>query len=306
MKKIGIIFGMENTFPGALVDRINLYGRGEITAEFMTLGGIIDTRGSGYDVIIDRISHDIPFYRSFLKHAALHGAFIINDPFRWSADDKFIDITIAAAAGVAVPKSVLLPTKEHPPNTTAQSMRNLEYPLRWDELFDYLGFPLFMKPFDGGGWRNVYKINNREEFFQHYDHTGTICMMLQEAIEYTSYYRCYSIGRRDVHLMPYAPHHPMHLRYVVDYPDQSDALLETMRRGVLAINQALGYDLNTVEFAVRDGIPYAIDYMNPAPDCEYHSVTPANFEWVVDAMARYAVDCAREGRRPELPAGIGL
>jgi len=296
MKKIGIIFGMENTFPGALVEHINNLGIENIHAEFITIGAVMDSKPSGYDVIIDRISHDIPFYRSYLKNAALHGAYIINNPFWWSTDDKFIDITIAKNVGVAVPKTILLPSKEHPPETTSQSMRNLTYPLNWDEVFEYVGFPCFMKPFDGGGWKHVFKIHNADEFFFNYNETGSICMMLQEGIEYESYFRCYGIGRRDVHLMPYAPHHPFHLRYVVEYQNQPAALLERMKHDVLAINTALGYDLNTVEFAVRNGIPYAIDYMNPAPDCDYNSVTAVNFEWVLDAVARFAIDCALEGR----------
>ena len=297
MKTIGILFGMENTFPGALVDRINGMSIVDVQAEFVKIGGVFDMRSSAYDVIIDRISHDIPFYRSFLKNAALHGAYIINNPFWWSADDKFIDIIIAQRAGLAVPRTVIVPTKDHPPNTTSASMRNLMFPLNWDEIFGYVGFPFFMKPHDGGGWRHVYKIHTPEEFFFYYNQSGDICMMLQESIEYESYYRCYGVGRRDVRIMAYAPHHPMHLRYVVDYPNQPPELFERMHRDVLAINTALGYDLNTVEFAVRGGIPYAIDYMNPAPDCDYNSVMPGNFEWVVDAVARFAVDCAREGRR---------
>ena len=268
MKSIGIIFGMENTFPAAVVDRINGMFPGDVRAEFVKLGGVFDIRASGYDVLIDRISHDIPFYRSYLKNAALQGTYVINNPFWWSADDKFVEVQIARRAGLAVPRTGIIPTKEHPPNTTTASMRNLEYPLNWEEIFSYIGFPLFMKPHDGGGWKHVYKIHTPEEFFFFYNQSGSICMMLQEAIEYDSYYRCYCVGRRDVHIMPYAPHHPMHLRYVIDYPSRPLELLERIERDVLSINRALGYDMNTVEFAVRDGVPYAIDYMNPAPDCD--------------------------------------
>jgi hypothetical protein len=206
---------------------------------------------------------------------------------------------------VAVPRSVILPTKIHPANTTAQSMRNLEYPLHWDDVFSYIGFPAFFKPFDGGGWRNVYKVHTADEFFLYYDQSGTQCMMLQEAIEYTSYFRCYCIGRRDVHIMPYAPHHPMHLRYVVEYPEAGPELLARITRDTLAINRALGYDLNTAEFAVRDGIPYAIDFMNPAPDCDYNSVTPKNFEWVLDAMTRFCIETAEQGRTLIGPGASG-
>ena len=297
MKTIGIIFGMENTFPGGVVDRINGMRLDGITAEFVKTGGVFDLRPVRYDVIIDRISHDIPFYRSFLKHAALQGCCVINDPFWWSADDKFIDILLASRAGVSVPRTVILPSREHPPNTTSASMRNLEYPLNWDEIFAYVGFPLFMKPHDGGGWRDVYKIHTPEELFYHYNQSGAQCMMLQEAIEYEAYYRCYCVGKREVRIMPYAPHHPMHLRYMVEYHNQPAALFERMRRDTIAVNAALGYDLNTVEFAVRNGVPYAIDYMNPAPDCDLYSVGQDNFDWIVDAVARLAVDCLLHERK---------
>ena len=119
-----------------------------------------------YDVIVDRISHDIPFYRAWLKNAALDGTNVINNPFWWSADDKFFNYALATKLGVAIPPTVLLPHKEHPPGTTERSMRNLHYPLDWDAIFDYVGFPAFLKPFDGGGWRDVYKVNNARGVLQ--------------------------------------------------------------------------------------------------------------------------------------------
>ena len=160
MRKIGILYGMENTFPGALVDRINALNVEDVRAESILLGGVRMAQPSGYRVIVDRISHDIPFYRAYLKNAALSGTLVINNPFWWSADDKFFNYALAAQIGVAVPRTVLLPHKQHPPGTTAQSMRNLDYPLNWDEIFDYIGFPAFLKPHAGGGWKNVYKVDN--------------------------------------------------------------------------------------------------------------------------------------------------
>ncbi|MDH7515062.1 MAG: hypothetical protein QHI48_04190, partial [Bacteroidota bacterium] len=241
MKTIGILFGMENTFPGALADCINGMGVEGVHAEPVKIGGIRDDRPAPYDVIVDRISHRMPYYRSWLKHAALNGSIVINDPFLCSADDKFIDVTIARRAGAAVPRTVLIPSKEHPPETTAMSMRNLLYPLNWDELFSYVGFPLFMKPHSGGGWRQVYKIHTPEEFFFYYDQSGPICMMIQEAIHHEAYYRCFCIGRRDVRIMPFAPQQPIHLRYITEYPDVPPSVLDRMRKDVLAINGILGY-----------------------------------------------------------------
>src|SRR5207237_7655318 len=139
------------SFPPALVDRINAMGANSVTAEHLKAGGVRMAVPSGYDVIIDRISHDIPFYRSYLKNAVLSGTKVINNPFWWSADDKFFNYALAAELEVAVPPTVLLPHKQHPAGTSDRSMRNLVYPLNWESVFDYVGFPAFLKPHDGGG-----------------------------------------------------------------------------------------------------------------------------------------------------------
>jgi glutathione synthase/RimK-type ligase-like ATP-grasp enzyme len=301
MRKIGIIYGMENTFPGALVDKINSMKVENVVAEHIKIGGIRMAEPSGYRVIIDRISHDIPFYRAYLKNAALSGATIINNPFWWSADDKFFNYALASKLGVAVPPTVILPHHTHPPDTTAQSMRNLIYPINWEEIFDYVGFPAFLKPFAGGGWKNVYKVDNPKEFFNAYNDTGQLCMVLQRGVNFQEYFRCYVVGQEKVHIMQYDPRQPHAKRYVLDGPPVDPNLLARVEQDALTLCRALGYDLNTVEFAVEDGIPYAIDFMNPAPDADYYSVGPDNFNWIVETMAQFAIRKAlEEPQAPEL------
>ena len=292
MPKIGIIYGMENTFPAALVDRINSKNVPDVTAEHIHIGGIKMADPSGYRVIIDRISHDIEFYRAYLKNAVLTGTIVINNPFWWSADDKFFNYALASKLGVAVPKTVVLPHKEHPPGTTTQSMRNLIFPLNWEEIFDYIGFPAFLKPFSGGGWKYVYKVNSQEEFFNAYEQTGTLCMTLQSAVEFNEYFRCYVVGQEKVRVMKYDPKQPHHLRYVKDGAVSSSQLYDRIVKDCLTLCRALGYDFNTVEFAVENGIPYAIDFLNPAPDADVHSVGEENFEWVIENVAQLAIDKA--------------
>jgi hypothetical protein len=299
MKKIGVLFGMENSFPGALVEHINARNIDGIQAEFVETGAVHLARAPRYAVIVDRISHDVPFYRAYLKHAALNGTAIINNPFWWSADDKFFNYSLAAKLGVAVPPTVILPHKQLPRGTTDRSMRNLEYPLDWDSVFAYVGEHGFLKPVNGGGWRDVYHVHNREEFFAAYDQSRDLCMMYQKAVDFKEYFRCYVVGQRKVHIMPYDPRRPHAERYVQDSPAYSRKLLQRVRRDALTLCRALGYDLNTVEFAVEKGIPYAIDFMNPAPDADLHSVGQANFDWIVNEVAELAI--ARARLAPHVP-----
>lgn len=307
MKTIGVLFGMENSFPGALVEHINARNIEGLRAEFVEIGAVLLNKAPRYSVILDRISHDIPFYRAFLKHAALNGTIIVNNPFWWSADDKFFNYTLAAKLGVAVPPTVILPHKKLPEGTTDRSMRNLEYPLDWDAVFAYVGEHGFMKPVDGGGWRDVHHIHNREEFFRAYDQSRDLCMTYQKAVDFNEYFRCYVVGQKKVHIMPYDPRRPHADRYLHNPPGYDKRLLKRVERDALTLCRALGYDLNTVEFAVENGIPYAIDFMNPAPDADLHSVGHANFDWVVREVADMLIAKAKAGPRlPELRCTVLL
>jgi glutathione synthase/RimK-type ligase-like ATP-grasp enzyme len=296
MKKIGILFGMENTFPQAFIDRVNSKGEEGIIAEAVRIDKVVQADPTEYAVIIDRISQDVPFYRAYLKNAALSGTAVINNPFWWSADEKFFNNALAEKVGVPVPKTVLLPSKERPVDTSETSFRNLAFPLAWEEMFQYVGFPAYMKPHDGGGWKSVYKVENVQDLWNKHQETGHLIMMLQEEIQFDDYVRCYCIGQKDVLIMPYEPRNPHHLRYAAELKatgEEREKLLATIKDYVLKLNVALGYDFNTVEFAVRDGIPIAIDFCNPAPDADIYSVGHDNFEWVVEAAANMAIERAK-------------
>lgn len=296
MKKIGILFGMENTFPQAFIDRVNSKGEKGIIAEAVTIEKVVQADPTEYAVIIDRISQDVPFYRAYLKNAALSGTAVINNPFWWSADEKFFNNALAEKIGVPVPKTVLIPSKERPTDTSETSFRNLKFPLAWEEMFQYIGFPAYMKPHDGGGWKSVYQVNDPHDMWRKHEETGQLIMMLQEEIQFDDYFRCYCIGQKDVLIMPYEPRNPHHLRYASEIKaqgEEAEKLLATIKEYTLKLNVALGYDFNTVEFAVRDGIPIAIDFCNPAPDADIYSVGNDNFEWVVEAAANMAIDRAK-------------
>lgn len=292
MKKIGILFGQERSFPMAFVERINQKQIDGITAEPVRIDKVMQGEATDYAVIVDRISQDVPFYRAYLKNAALCGTAVINNPFWWSADEKFFNNCLATKIGVPVPKTVILPSRDLPADTTDQSFSNLAYPLNWDDIFSYVGFPAYMKPFAGGGWKNVYKLNDMDDFFEKHSETGQLVMLLQEEIIFEEYYRCYCIGGKYVRIMSYEPRNPHHLRYAADFAPSPEKL-KMMEDLVLRLNRYLGYDFNTVELALRDGVPYAIDFCNPAPDADLKSVGQDNFEWVVETAATFAIEKAQ-------------
>jgi glutathione synthase/RimK-type ligase-like ATP-grasp enzyme len=293
LKKIGILYGRERSFPSAFIEKINSKNEKDILAEAVTIDKVIQGQATEYAVIIDRISQDVPFYRAYLKNAALTGTAVINNPFWWSADEKFFNNCLATKIDVAVPKTVILPSKELPDDTIDESFANLAYPLDWNHIFNYVGFPAYMKPFAGGGWKNVYRLENSADFFDKYDETQQLVMLLQEEIVFEEYYRCYCIGGKYVRIMSYEPRNPHHLRYAANF-NPSSAKLKLMEEVVLRINQYLGYDFNTVELAFRNGVPYAIDFCNPAPDADLKSVGQENFDWVVETAATYAIERAKE------------
>ncbi len=294
MKKIGILFGQERTFPQAFIERVNSKNSG-IEAEAVHIDKVMQGEPTDYSVIIDRISQDVPFYRAYLKNAALTGTAVINNPFWWSADEKFFNNCLATKINVPVPKTVILPSRELPADTKDVSFSNLAYPLDWDGIFNYVGFPAYMKPFAGGGWKNVYKLHDMADFFNKHAETGQLVMLLQEEIVFEEYYRCYCIGGKYVRIMPYEPRNPHHLRYAASFKPSEEKLKE-MESIVLRINKYLGYDFNTVELALRDGTPYAIDFCNPAPDADLNSVGEENFGWVVETAATYAIEKARSNK----------
>ncbi len=286
MKRVGILVGREQTFPAALIEKINERGGGETTAEFVRIGGVWLDWEPRYDLIVDRISHEVPFYRAFMKRAALEGTIIINNPFWWSADDKFFNYALATKLSVAIPRTVLLPQKDYIEGITPESLRNLEFPIDWQSIVDYVGMPAIIKPFDGGGWKNVSRVNSLEELWQVYDQTGTLCMTLQEFIDFDQFVRCYCIGQEEVMIMPYDPRkaYLSGEQYIHDPNYLSAELAERIGREVRTLCRALGYDINTVEFAIKDGVPYAIDFMNPAPDADIHSVGEFYHKWVTDKV----------------------
>ena len=293
-KKVGLLVGREWSFPPAFIEEVNSRKEG-VTAEYVALDITRMGEPVEYDVIIDRISHEVGFYRAYLKHASLLGPKVVNNPFMWSADDKFFDSTLATELGVASPKTVVLPNKEYIPAIShTESLRNLKFPLDWKDAIEYVGLPCVLKDAHGGGWRDVYICNSLEEVWKHYNESGLLTMVLQEFIEWDKYIRCLCLGQRDVLPMQYDPKRRM---YIKDESYLTDSLKKRIVDDALKLVRALGYDMNSVEFAVRGDVPYAIDFMNPAPDMDINSLTKPFFDWTVKHMADMAIRMAKEPRK---------
>lgn len=294
--RVGLLVGRERTFPEALIEEVARRNAG-VLCEYAEFAAPRADVASPYDVIVDRISHEVTCYQPFLKLAALYGARVVNNPFWRIVDDKFFNAGLAARLGVAVPKTVLLPQKEYGADTTGASLeKNMRY-VDWGALIEQLGFPMYLKPHWGGGWKDVTRVADMEELMRAYDASGRLTLIAQEAIAWQRYVRCIVIGQRDVRVALWDPrlsHFDRYRRAGESMPALDPGLAERIQQDALKITQALGYDMNTVEFAVRGDVPYAIDFMNSAPDFDVSSLGEEHFAWTVQRMAELVIDLAKQ------------
>ena len=294
--KVGLIVGREWSFPPAFIEEVNNRDEG-VVAEFVKLGGTRMDEPNPYAVIVDRISHEVPYYRTYLKQAMLQGVTVVNNPFMWTADDKLFEAALATKLGVASPKTVALPNKDYVPGIVHdESLRNLVYPLDWQGIVDYVGMPCVLKDAHGGGWRDVWVCHTMDELVQHYNESGRMTMIVQEFIQFEQFVRCLALGQEDVLPMKYDPRER---KYHVDHAHLSPELGRRIVEDSLTLVRALGYDMDSMEWAIRDGVPYAIDFMNPAPDMDIYSLTPEYFAWTVQHMASMVIRLAKQPR-PQL------
>jgi hypothetical protein len=266
-----------------------------VVAEYVLTGALSMTDPVPYDVLIDRISHEVPFYRSYLKHAVLQGVPVINNPFMWTADDKFFGASLITRLGLASPKTMLLPNKDYIPGIKHdESLRNLQFPLDWEGIARNIGMPCILKDAHGGGWKEVHVCRSLEELIARYDQSGLLTMIVQEFIDWDEFVRCLCIGQADILPIKYDP---KERRYIPGDDFLAPQLRTRVINDAMTICRVLGYDMNSIEFAIRDGVPYAIDFMNPAPDMDINSLTPTYFDWVVQHMADLAIGLAKKPRR---------
>ena len=287
---IGVLRGRENSFPDAFIAKVNSMNAG-VKAEYIQLGGTKLNEPVPYRVVLDRMSHEVPYYSVYLKMAALQGTYCINNTFWRTADDKFFGYAVAEKLGIDEPKTVVLPNRSYLDDVTAESLRNL-WPTDFQMYLDYVGLPCIMKPAHGGGWKDVNKIRSMDDLTYHYEASGPKTMMLQEFIEWDTYIRVPTVGRRWARAIRYDPAPGGMGGYNQDYDILPRDIRDKAEELSLGFNKALGYDMNAIELAFKDGRYLGIDLTNYSPDMDYRSLKDAHFPWVVEKMAQFAVEKA--------------
>jgi len=292
MEKIGLIVGREWSWPPAFIEEVNQRDQG-VSAEYVKLGGTTMNEACPYAVIVDRISHEVPYYRTYLKNAVLQGTRVVNNPFMWTADDKFFGASLITRLGIVSPKTVALPNKDYIPGIVHnESLRNLIFPLDWQQLVDYLGgFPIVLKDAHGGGWKNVNIVHSFDELWDAYNDSGLLTMVMQEFIKWDNYIRCMCLGQSEILVMKYDPNER---RY--SHHDLTSTVYERIVNDSIKLVKAFDYDMNTVEWALRGDVPYAIDFMNPAPDMDVNSLGYEFHRWCVEHMADMCIRFAKDPR----------
>jgi hypothetical protein len=253
---------------------------------------------SRYDLVIDRLTHWYHTSREWIKKAVLlNGLYVYNNPWSLQSNEKHTTYCAMMRLGLPVPETWLIPPKayKHSADLEPTLQRYARY-FDLGEIGRRIGFPVFMKPFDGGAWVGVSKLANEAELWRAYEHSGTLIMNLQAGVmPYDYFVRCIGLGPQ-TRCVNYDPDAPLHNRYLLDtdFLDAEDrSVLEDM---TLTINAFFGWDFNSCEALRKDGAWYPIDFANPCPDSQVTSLH-LHFPWLIKANIRWSVFCAATKRR---------
>ncbi len=304
---VGLLLGTEEDWPTAF------------EAILRRVGAVTDARGTEhsydveritiepfdlrakprYDLVIDRLAYWYYVPREWLKKAALmDDLYLLNSPFSFQSMEKHAAYCAMMRLGLHVPDTVLVPFKNPPDNAKyAYTAARYNRPFDLDAIADRIGYPIFMKPYDGGAWVGVSRIRNADELHRAYDESGQRLMHLQKAVDgFDVFARSLSIGAETM-VMNFDPDQPMHARYSVTH-DFLDARTgdEAVTIGRL-VNAFFRWEFNSCETLVKDGVVYPIDYANACPDVAITSLH-YYFPWAMKALVRWTVFCTATGRRP--------
>ncbi len=302
---VGLLLGAEQDWPQAFEEILRRVGpvttadgvAHEFTSERLHIApfDLLDPVRPG--LVIDRLAYWYYHPREWLKKAALvDGTYLLNSPFTFQSMEKHSAYCAMLRLGLNVPRTVLVPYK-NPIDNARWAFTSSTYndPFDLDAIADDLGYPLYMKPFDGGGWRGVSRIENPEELHRAYDDSGQMLMHLQATVDYDVFARALSIGPETM-VMDFRPELPMHERYQVNHgflSPSAGAEAVTVSR---LVNAFFGWEFNSAEMLVAGDQVYPIDYANACPDVALTSLH-YYFPWAMTALVRWSVYCLATERR---------
>ncbi len=304
-RRIGLSLGADICWPlcfeGILEDldlRIPWDGQEvRIDVERLTIEPFDLRQGCRFDVVLDRLTHWYHTSREWIKKAVLMDElYVFNNPWSLQSMEKHTSYCAMMRLGLPVPDTWMVPPKEY--ETTADLEPTLR---RYAQMFDLgeigrrLGFPMFMKPYDGGAWVGVSKIESEGQLRTAYEQSGRRVMHLQKAVDpFDLFVRCLGVGPQ-VNVIPYDPGAPLHQRYLIDFDFVDAEQWQQLTDMALTVNSFFGWDFNSCEALRQRGGFQLIDFANACPDSQVTSLH-YYFPWLVKAKIRWAVFCAVTGR----------
>ncbi|OYO00599.1 hypothetical protein CGZ95_08150 [Enemella evansiae] len=302
---IGLLLGAEEDWPQAFEALLPKLGpltgadgvRHRIESERLTIEPFDLTQPVRTDLVIDRLAHWYYVPREWLKKASLmNGTYLLNSPFTFQAMEKHSAYCAMLRLGLKVPRTILVPYKNPVDNVRwAYTSAKYNLPFDLDQIADDLGYPLYMKPFDGGGWRGVSRVDNRDDLHRAYDASGEMLMHLQATVDYDVFARALSIGPETM-VMDFRPENPMHERYQVNHQFLSAKAGHEVAAISRIVNAFFGWEFNSAEMLVAGDEVYPIDYANACPDVAVTSLH-YYFPWAMTALLRWSAYCLVSGRR---------
>ena len=306
---IGLLLGAEEDWPTAfeaVLARVGAVRSGgaehTFSSERLTIEPFDLTDPVRSGLVIDRLAYWYYHPREWLKKAALvNGTYLLNSPFTFQSMEKHSAYCAMLRLGLKVPKTVLVPYKNPIDNVRwAYTSAKYNQAFDLDALAEEVGYPLYMKPFDGGGWRGVSRIENPDDLHRSYDASGEMLMHLQATVDYEHFARALSIGPETM-VMDFRPDQPMHGRYAVSHDFLSPQAGHEAVAISRIVNAFFGWEFNSAEMLVAGDEVYPIDYANACPDVAVTSLH-YYFPWAITALVRWSVYCLVTGRK----AGVDL
>ncbi len=309
---VGLLLGIEEDWPRTFEALLGLLGPiegddGEIhtfSSERLTIEPFKLTDRVRSDLVIDRLAYWYYHPREWLKKAALmNDTYLLNNPFTFQSMEKHSAYCAMLRLGLHIPDTVLVPFKNPVDNVRwAYTSAKYNRPFSIDTIADELGYPLYMKPFDGGGWRGVSRIESSEDLHRAYDESGQMLMHLQATVDYDKFARALSIGPETM-VMDFRPELPMHDRYAVSHHFLSEQSGYQVRAINRIVNAFFGWEFNSAEMLVKGDDVYPIDYANACPDIAVTSLH-YYFPWALSALVKWTAYCLVTRRRNPLDLEI--